>query len=118
MRFFTFFALVLPLTEIAVMVLVGQKIGVLGVLGLLLLDIVIGVALLRWQGFETLRQVRSAMQRGEAPISELLQGFSLAVAGLLFLLPGFVSDIVAMLLLIPAIRRLIVKRGTSFMGRL
>jgi len=114
LRFFSLIALLLPLIEIAGMVLVGQEIGVLGVLGLLLLDVVIGVSLLRRQGLETVRHMRRAFDGGEMPVAEMRDGFLLAMAGILFLLPGFVSDIAAIVLLVPALRRRIARRTESF----
>jgi len=114
LRIFGFIALLLPLIEIAGLVLVGREIGVLGVLGLVLLGVVIGINLLRQQGLETVQRMRRAFDSGEMPVEEMWDGFLLAMAGILFLLPGFVSDIAAILLLVPAIRRRIARRSKGF----
>lgn len=114
MRFFGFLALLLPLIEIAVMVMVGQEIGVLGVIGLLILGVVTGVFLLRQQGLETMRRMRNIFDRGEVPVVEMWHGVLLAMAGILFILPGFVSDVIALFLLIPAFRRRIAARSQGF----
>ena len=113
MRLLVLLALLLPLIEIAVMILVGQQIGVLGVIAWLILDAVAGIMLLRWQGLQTLRRVQAAFNRGEAPVTDTLDGFAFAMAGLLLLLPGFVSDVIAVLLLLPPVRRLIRTRLNS-----
>ncbi len=110
MRVLALLALFVPLFEVILMILVGQEIGALGVIGLLLLSLVAGIALLRWQGMESLRRVQGALQRGEVPLREIRDGFALVLAGVLFIVPGFLSDIAAILLLLPPVRRLVAVR--------
>ncbi len=91
--------------EIWVLIKVGSSIGALTTLILMVLAAMLGGQLVRSQGVMTLFNLQKRMQAGEAPGGELLQGIWLAVAGFLFIFPGFVSDIFGLLLLQPAIRR-------------
>ena len=93
--------------EIWVLIKVGSSIGALTTLILMVVSALLGSQLVRSQGLATLLNMRNRMQQGEAPAGDMLQGIWLAVAGFLFIFPGFVSDILALLLLQPAIRRLL-----------
>jgi len=93
--------------EIWVLIKVGSSIGALTTLILMVVAAMLGGQLVRSQGVMTLFNLQKRMQAGEAPGSDLLQGILLAVAGFLFIFPGFVSDIFGLLLLQPAIRRLL-----------
>ena len=90
-----------PLVEMYVLIKVGEQIGALPTVGLVVLTAVIGVALLRQQGLSTLTRGVSRLQRGEMPAREMLEGLLLAVGGALLLTPGFVTDALGFLLLIP-----------------
>jgi UPF0716 protein FxsA len=91
--------------EIWVLIKVGSSIGALTTLILMVLAAMLGGQLVRSQGVMTLFKLQKRMQAGEAPGAEILQGIWLAVAGFLFIFPGFVSDILGLLLLQPTIRR-------------
>ena len=93
--------------EIWVLIKVGSSIGALTTLILMVVAALLGGQLVRSQGVATLLNMQQRMQRGEAPAGDMLQGIWLAVAGFRFIFPGFVSDILALLLLQPAIRRLL-----------
>ncbi|WP_312794700.1 FxsA family protein [Tianweitania sp.] len=92
------------LLEIAVFILVGDAIGVLPTLGLILLSGVVGVGLMRVQGFGVIARMRSEQAAGRVPGREVLHGFMILLAGILLLLPGFVTDVLGLLLFIPAVR--------------
>jgi UPF0716 protein FxsA len=100
------FLLLMPLAEIAGFVLVGKAIGLLATLALVLLSFFVGMMLLRRQGVGILRRMSAQGQTGSMPGRELLRPAMLVIAALLFILPGFISDIVALLILIPAVRDL------------
>lgn len=91
--------------EIWVLIKVGSSLGALTTLILMVVSALLGGQLVRSQGLATLIGMRSQIQRGETPAGELLQGLWLPVAGFLFIFPGFVSDILALLLLQPMVRR-------------
>lgn len=95
-----------PLIEIAGFVVVGSHIGVLATIGLVLATTVLGAALLRVQGFGALARIQEASARGQSPARDLVHGAMIMLAGILLVLPGFVSDILGLLLFIPAIREL------------
>jgi UPF0716 protein FxsA len=97
----------LPLLEIAVFVLVGRWIGVWPTLGLVLLTGIAGAVVLRLQGFLVLRQAREAARRDEVPVAEALDGLCVLLAGVLLILPGFVTDAFGILLLLPPVRTLL-----------
>ena len=92
------------LAEIAAFILVGETIGVLATLGLVLFGMVAGSVLLRRQGLATLMKVQADLAAGRAPARPLAEGAVLSVAALLIILPGFVSDLIGILLFIPAVR--------------
>ena len=93
------------LAEIASLILVGRGIGVLATLLLVVLAAVLGAAILRRQGGDALRAMQGALQRGRDPRSSLLRGGFRLVAALLLIVPGFLSDAVALLLLLPPVQR-------------
>ncbi len=100
--------LVVPVVEIYVLIQVGQVIGALWTVLFVVLTAVIGVQLLRMQGIATLARAQQRMQSGQMPAGELLEGIGLVVAGAFLLTPGFVTDTLGFLLLIPAFRRWII----------
>lgn len=96
--------------EIAVLVAVGQSVGLLATVGLLLLGGVIGTALLRREGARTMASFSEALRTRRAPHQEVADGVLIASAGVLIILPGFVSDLVALFLLFPPTRSLVSRR--------
>ncbi|HWU63429.1 MAG TPA: FxsA family protein [Ensifer sp.] len=96
--------MVLPLLEIAVFIIVGRYIGVLPVIGLIFLSSAIGGVLLRIQGIGVLRKLSRELDAGRLPARELIHGAMIVLAGLFLLTPGFVTDILGLLLFIPAVR--------------
>lgn len=96
---------VVPLVEIAVIVAVGQALGVVDTIGLLILVSVVGAVVVKHQGLGTLRRVRAEMAAGRVPGHELVDGSLILVAGALLVTPGFVTDACGALLLVPPVRR-------------
>ncbi len=90
--------------EVAVLVTVGDLVGVLPTLGLLLLATLVGAWLLRREGTRALRAFTEAVRTRRPPHRELADGVLIATAGVLVVLPGFLSDVVAILLLLPPTR--------------
>lgn len=95
----------LVLAEIASLIVVGRGIGVLAALLLVVLAAVLGAAILRRQGGDALRAMQGALQRGRDPRASVLRGGFRLVAALLLIVPGFLGDIVALLLLLPPVQR-------------
>jgi UPF0716 protein FxsA len=96
----------MPLAEIAGFVIVGKAIGLWATLGLVVLSAVLGALLLRIQGLGILRRISRESENGGIPGRELVHGAMIVVAAFLLLLPGFLSDILGLLLFIPGIRDL------------
>jgi UPF0716 protein FxsA len=100
----------LPLIEIYVMIRVGAEIGAFPTIALALLTAALGIWLVRHQGFGLLMRIRDMTDRGEVPALEVLDGALLLIAGLCLLLPGFLTDTLGFLLLIPVLRHWVVGR--------
>lgn len=96
---------ILPILEMWLLIEVGSQIGALYTIGLVMLTAVIGINILRQQGFSTLNRAQLRMQNGELPGQELVEGFMLAIGGALLLTPGFITDTIGFLLLIPPTRQ-------------
>ena len=92
------------LAEIAVFILVGQAVGVLATLALVLAGTLAGVVILRSLGPKTLQKVRADLAAERVPARPIAEGAVTAVAAILLILPGFVSDVFGILLLIPGVR--------------
>lgn len=99
--------ILIPILEIYLFIKVGSAIGALPTILLILTTAVIGVALLRQQGLSTLQQVQRQMQSGELPAVTLIEGMLLFFAGALLLTPGFFTDCIGFLLMIPPLRKMI-----------
>ncbi len=91
--------LAFPFAEIALLIVVGRAIGVAATLALLVLAVLAGLALIRLHGFATLLRLRAALARGEPPGQVLFEGACVAGAGVLLIVPGFLSDGLALALL-------------------
>lgn len=95
------------LTELWILLQVGSLIGGWATVGLVMLTGFIGITLLRRQGFQLLMQVQQRMQQGEMPAQEMLEGVCLLFGGLMLLTPGFLTDTLGFLLLLPPSRRVL-----------
>lgn len=110
MRVFFLLFLLFPFLELALLIKVGGVLGVLPTLLLLVGAAILGSLLLRVAGLATALRAREKLARGEMPEQEMLEGMLIAIGGGLLLLPGFISDAIGLLCLLPLTRRLIVRR--------
>lgn len=110
MRLLLLAFILFPLLELAVLIQVGSSIGVLATLLLILAGVMAGGFLLRIAGPVTVWRARAGLLDGEAPEQEMLGGLLLALGGVLLLLPGFISDILGILCLLPFTRHLLCRR--------
>lgn len=101
--------LLVPLVEIYILIEVGREIGALTTIGLCVLTAVVGAALLRIQGLQTLTRAQENLSRGEIPAIEMFEGMALAFGGALLLTPGFATDTLGFLCLIPWSRRAMIR---------
>ena len=97
----------IPLIEIYLFIKIGSQIGAFNTVLLILTTAIIGVAYARYEGFNTLKSGMSQLIKNEVPIYELISGATLAFAALLLIFPGFATDLIGILLVIPITRRLI-----------
>ena len=98
------FILALPITEFVVFQQVGDLIGLWPTLALVLASFIAGLLILRRRGYATLTLAQACLARHESPLPPVLHGVTVMVAGALLVIPGFVSDAIAILLLIPQVR--------------
>jgi UPF0716 protein FxsA len=110
MRVFFLLFLVFPLLELFVLIRVGSSIGALTTLLLVLAGGVFGVLCMRLAGLTTALKVRERMAQGEVPNTDMLNGLLMVVAGGLLFLPGFISDVVGLVCLLPITRKILIKR--------
>lgn len=101
--------IVVPLVELYLIIKVGGAIGALWTVLLVIMTAVIGVQLLRIQGFSTLQRARQNLDQGALPAMEMMEGLFLAVGGVLLITPGFITDTLGFLCLIPASRRFMIR---------
>ena len=99
--------IVLPIAELYVIIQVGQAIGVLPTLALLFLDGFLGAALARSQGRAAWRRFNEAVAAGRPPAKEVFDGAAIVFGGALMLSPGFITDVLAVALLLPPTRALL-----------
>jgi len=110
MRIFFVLFLLFPLAELYVLIKVGGSIGALATILLLVLSGIAGVLLLRLAGFATAWRARERLARGELPEREMLQGLMMAIGGGLLFLPGFISDVLALIVLFPPTRNFLFRQ--------
>ena len=115
MKYFLPSFIVLPILEMYILIEVGGFIGALNTIGLVLLTALLGLILLRQQGFRTLLNARNKLMQAELPTEEIVTGIFLAVGGALLLTPGFVTDFIGFMCLLPFTRRFLMSFiATSF----
>lgn len=110
MRIFFVLFLLFPLAELYVLIKVGGSIGALATIMLLVLSGIAGILLLRLAGFATAWRARERLARGELPEREMLQGLMMAIGGGLLFLPGFISDVLALIVLFPPTRNFLFRQ--------
>lgn len=114
MKIFLLLAFILSALEIGVFIWIGGWVGPWWVVGLVLLTGGVGFYLAKQQGIETWNRAQASMQRGEAPTSYIIDGICILIGAVLLVTPGFISDIVGFLLVIPMTRKLFNQRIEKF----
>lgn len=103
-RFIPILLLLLPIAEIAGFIVVGGEIGVLATLALIFATSIAGIVLLRIQGIGLLARIRRETELGRVPGREMIHAAMIMLAGILLLIPGFITDLAGLLLFIPVVR--------------
>ena len=106
-----------PILELYVLIQVGQLIGVLPTIGVLIADAVLGAALLRWQGRKTWAAFRAATEAGRLPTKEVADGALVIFGGALLLTPGFTTDLLGLLCVLPPTRALLRRVALGLLAR-
>ena len=101
--------LFVPLIEIYLFIQIGGQIGAFNTILIILLTAVIGIFFVRLQGLNTLKSGVTQLYGNQIPIYEIMSGAALAIAALLLIIPGFATDIIGFMLIIPITRNLIFK---------
>lgn len=101
--------LLVPLVEIYFLIEVGEVIGAIPTIGLVVFTALLGAMLLRFQGWMTLQRTRLSLAQGQLPAVELMEGVVLLFSGALLLTPGFVTDAIGFAGLIPPLRRALIR---------
>ena len=100
---------IVPITELFILIEVGKKIGSLTTIGIIILTGIIGAYLVKSQGFMILRKIQNDLNEGIMPGDSLIQGAIILAGGILLLTPGFVTDIAGFIFLIPVSRNVVKK---------
>ncbi len=116
MRFLFFLFILLPILEIVVLIKVGGLIGALNTVALVLLSAFVGVDIIRRQGFNTALRARQKMSAGILPAMEVLENMAVVIGGVMMIIPGFISDALGLVLLIPPLRRWLIDRWMKSYG--
>lgn len=102
-RIFLFFTIV-PLVELFILIKIGGHIGALNTILLVIFTVLLGAMLVRMEGLRTLRQIQSSLAQGQLPAEELIDGVLIFAGGILLLTPGVLTDLGALILLLPYTR--------------
>ena len=104
---------IVPIIEIYLFIKVGLYIGAFNTILLILLTAIIGIMYARYEGFNTLRSGMSQLIKNQMPVYEIISGAALAFAALLLILPGFATDVIGLLLILPPTRKLFFKKVSN-----
>ncbi len=100
----------IPIIEIYLFIKIGSQIGAFNTILLIIITAIIGVAYVRYEGFNTLKSGISQLVKNEIPVYEIISGATLAFAAFLLILPGFATDFIGVLLVVPFSRKIILNR--------
>ena len=99
----------LPALEIFLLIKIGGQVGALNTVALIFLTAIIGIYFAKLQGIQTLKSGMVNLYQNKMPVYEMMSGASIAFAALLLIIPGFFSDLIGFLLLIPITRKIFFK---------
>jgi UPF0716 protein FxsA len=101
--------ILVPIAELALFITLGEKLGLLNTLAVIVATGVLGAALTKSQGFRAIQRFQAAMAEGRVPHHEIVDGLLILLAGAVLLTPGFLTDTVGFLLLVPPARAVVRK---------
>ena len=98
----------LPILEITVMIKIGQQIGTFNTILIIFFTAIVGISYAKLEGLNTIKSGMVNLYKNKIPFYEILSGASIAIAAVLLILPGFISDTIGFLFLIPFSRKIII----------
>ena len=101
--------LLVPIIEIYLFIKIGSQIGAFNTISLIFITAIIGIYYARYEGLNTLRSALSQIVKNEIPLYEIISGAALAIAALLMILPGFLTDLIGIIIIFPWTRKLLFK---------
>ncbi|MDH4420764.1 MULTISPECIES: FxsA family protein [Bacillus] len=107
MKWLLFLLILIPAIEITVLIGSSHLIGLWSTFAMIIFTGVVGVYLAKRQGFKVLREIQSKLNRGEMPGESVLDGIFVFVGGILLVLPGYVTDVMGFIFVIPVTRALL-----------
>ena len=98
----------LPILEVTLLIKIGQHIGALNTISMILFTAFVGIYYAKAEGISTIRSGMTNLYKNKIPFYEMLSGASIAIAAVLLILPGFISDVIGFMLLVPFTRKIII----------
>ncbi|UCH94347.1 MAG: membrane protein FxsA [Candidatus Aminicenantes bacterium] len=108
---------IVPVVELFLLIKVGQHIGTMNTIALIVLTGIIGASFAKSQGAKIIYQIRSTVNQGQLPGRELLQGAMILAGGILLITPGFITDLVGFSLLFPLTRQFYTDMALTYIKR-
>ena len=102
--------LLVPIIEIYLFIKIGSQIGAFNTISLIFITAIVGLYYAKYEGLNTLRSAVGQIVKNELPIYEIISGAALAFAAILMILPGFLTDIIGLLIIFPWTRRILLKK--------
>jgi len=109
MNSFILIILSIPIIEIYLFIKIGSQIGAFNTISLIFITAIIGIYYARYEGLNTLRSALTQIVKNEIPLYEIISGATLAIAALLMILPGFLTDLIGIIIIFPWTRKLLFK---------
>lgn len=109
--------LVFPIVEIYILIQAGERLGFWPIFGLVIFTAWLGSRLVKWEGFQILRALQVKVSQGQSPHQEMLEGLALMIGGVLLIAPGFITDFIGLLCLIPFTRKWMAKGFERWLRR-
>ena len=108
-----FLIIIVPIIEIYLFIKIGSQIGALNTVLLIFLTAFVGLIYVRYEGFNTLKSAIAQVIKNEVPLFEIMSGAALVIGAFLLILPGFLTDVLGLLFVIPITRKLLFKKITT-----
>ena len=110
MNSFILLILLIPIVEIYLFIKIGSQIGAFNTISLIFITAIVGLYYAKYEGLNTLRSAISQIVKNEVPIYEIISGAALAFAAILMILPGFLTDVIGLLIIFPWTRKIFFKK--------